>query len=58
MRPFVQSIAAVLALFFILQVTAQEVVETETHRLEQVAEGVYFAVGNGTLYTMSNALII
>jgi cyclase len=38
--------------------TAQEITETATHRLEQVAEGVYLATGNGALYTMSNALII
>ena len=37
---------------------AQEIIDTETHRLEEVAEGIYFAVGNGALYTMSNALII
>lgn len=38
--------------------TAQEIIETDTHNLEVVAEGVYFATGNGALYTMSNALII
>ena len=37
---------------------AQEVINTETHRLEQVADGVYFATGTGDIYTMSNALII
>ena len=37
---------------------AQEVVNTVTHRLEQVADGVYFATGTGDIYTMSNALII
>jgi len=39
-------------------VLAQEIIDTPTHRLEEVAEGVYFATGNGALYTMSNALII
>lgn len=38
--------------------TGQEIIETNTHTLEEVAEGVYFAVGNGALYTMSNALFI
>jgi cyclase len=38
--------------------TAQEIIETTTHSLEQVAEGVYLAAGNGALYTMSNSLII
>ena len=37
---------------------AQEIIDTDTHRLEEVAEGIYFATGNGALYTMSNALII
>jgi cyclase len=37
---------------------AQEIIDTDTHRLEEVAEGVFFATGNGALYTMSNALII
>ncbi|MED6331968.1 MAG: hypothetical protein VX605_00320, partial [Pseudomonadota bacterium] len=37
---------------------SQEVINTDTHRLEEVAEGVYFASGNGAIYTMSNALII
>lgn len=37
---------------------AQEVVETYTHNLQVVADGVWFAVGNGSLYTMSNALVI
>ena len=37
---------------------AQEVIETETHNLQVVADGVWFAVGNGALYTMSNALVI
>ena len=41
-----------------LSSTAQEIIETDTHTLEEVAEGVFFAVGNGALYTMSNALII
>ena len=31
---------------------SQEVINTDTHRLEEVAEGVYFASGNGALYTM------
>ena len=37
---------------------SQETINTETHRLEKVAEGVYFAIGTGDIYTMSNALII
>ena len=36
----------------------QEVIETNAHTLQEVAEGVYFATGSGALYTASNALII
>ncbi|NKB33728.1 MAG: MBL fold metallo-hydrolase [Pseudomonadales bacterium] len=39
-------------------VLAQEIINTDTHRLEEVAEGVYFAIGTGDIFTMSNALII
>ncbi len=38
--------------------SAAEFIDTDPHRLEEVAEGVYFATGNGSVYTMSNALII
>ncbi len=51
----------VLGLTLILLPTlglAQEIINTDTHRLEEVAEGVYFAIGTGDIYTMSNALII
>ena len=52
-------IFTVLALSCTIVATAQEITETATHSLQEVAEGVYYAVGNGTaLYTMSNALII
>ncbi len=37
---------------------AQEIIETDTHNLRLVADGVWFAVGNGSLYTMSNTLVI
>ena len=37
---------------------SQETINTDTHRLEKVADGVYFATGAGDIYTMSNALII
>jgi len=56
--PILTPILAVLVLGWPIAATAQEITETATHSLEQVAEGVYFAVGNGALYTMSNALII
>ena len=37
---------------------AQEgrVVESDSHRFVEVAEGVWFATGSGSVYTMSNAM--
>ncbi len=39
---------------------AQEdrVVESDTHRFVEVAEGVWLASGNGSLHTMSNAMVL
>lgn len=52
--------ALLLSLAWLVSVSAlaQEVINTDSHRLEEVAEGVYFAIGTGDIYTMSNALII
>ena len=50
-------VGALLAIIPSLVFT-QEIINTDTHRLEEVAEGVYFAIGTGDIYTMSNALII
>ena len=58
-RKFRQSYLFFLPLtFFNLGSYSQEIINTDTHRLEKVADGVYFAVGTGNIYTMSNALII
>ncbi len=57
-RYFLIRTAVLLFIFSPPSGSAQEVIDTDTHRLEQVADGVYFAIGNGALYTMSNALII
>ena len=35
-----------------------EIRETDTHRFEEVAAGVWFATGTGSVYTMSNALVL
>lgn len=41
------------------QIAAQEqVVESGTHRFEEVAEGVWHASGNGAVHTMSNAMVL
>lgn len=35
-----------------------EVRESDSHRFEEIAEGVWFATGTGSVYTMSNALVL
>ncbi|MDO7657095.1 MAG: MBL fold metallo-hydrolase, partial [OM182 bacterium] len=35
-----------------------EVRESASHRFEEVADGVWFATGTGSVYTMSNALVL
>jgi len=37
---------------------AQNVVESGSHRFEEVAEGVWLATGSGSVYTMSNAMVL
>lgn len=34
------------------------VVESESHRFEEVAEGVWLVTGTGSVYTMSNAMVL
>ena len=34
------------------------IVETDSHRFQQVAEGVWFATGTGSVFTMSNAMVL
>jgi len=34
------------------------VVETDTHRFEEMAPGVYFAVGTGSVFVQSNAMVV
>ena len=41
------------------QIAAQEsVVESDTHRFEEVAEGVWHVSGTGAVHTMSNAMVL
>ena len=58
MRASNSIIISLSALLLLNISSAQEIITTDSHNLEVVADGVYFATGNGTLYTMSNALII
>ena len=37
---------------------APEVIETDSHRFTRMAEGVYQVTGTGTVYLMSNAMMI
>jgi glyoxylase-like metal-dependent hydrolase (beta-lactamase superfamily II) len=37
---------------------AAAVVETDTHRFEEVAPGVYFILGTGTIFVQSNAMLV
>lgn len=36
----------------------EQVIETETHRFEEVAEGVFFVSGTGAMVTRSNAMVV
>ena len=36
----------------------EHVIETETHRFEEVADGVYFVTGTGAMVTRSNAMVV
>lgn len=35
-----------------------EPIETETHRFEEIAPGVYFAVGTGSVFVQSNSMVV
>ncbi len=37
---------------------AAAVIETDTHRFEEVASGVYFILGTGTIFVQSNAMLV
>lgn len=60
MRRFILSIPCLLAVGLLaVSVAAEEyVVETETHRFEEVADGVYFVTGTGAMVTRSNAMVV
>ena len=58
MRASNSIIISLFALLLLDVSSAQEIIMTDSHNLEVVADGVYFATGNGAMYTMSNALII
>ena len=54
------SILALFLSFLVLPASlmAQRVVESGSHRFEEVAEGVWHVSGNGTIHTMSNAMVL
>ena len=41
-----------------LSLAQDQVRETASHRFVEVAEGVWFATGTGSVFTMSNAMIL
>ena len=60
MKLFQYVSAGVLALGCALYTvpTQAQTIETPTHRFEKIADGVYFAVGTGSVYVMSNAMVV
>lgn len=62
MKPF--QVVSVAALVLVLSLTTahaqspEETVETPTHRFLKMADGVYQAVGTGTIHVMSNSLVL
>ena len=54
------SILALFLSFLVLPASlmAQRVVESDSHRFEEVAEGVWHVSGNGTMHTMRNAMVL
>ena len=54
-----RSMLLLLAVVCAGQIAAQEqVVETGTHRFEEVSEGVWHVSGTGAVHTMSNAMVL
>lgn len=52
-------LSLVIAILAAGQIAAQEsVVESDTHRFEEVAEGVWHVSGTGAVHTMSNAMVL
>ena len=56
----IRTVPGVLAAVLLAGSLAAEVqvVETETHRFEEVAEGVFFVSGTGAMVTRSNAMVV
>lgn len=47
-----------LCLFPAMLFAQGRIVESDSHRFEEVADGVWLATGSGSVYTMSNALVL
>ena len=52
------SIFSFLLLFPALAFSQGRVVESESHRFEEVAEGVWLVSGTGSVFTMSNVMVL
>lgn len=58
-RPLALISSLFSAVFFPALVFAQgQVLESDSHRFEEVAEGVWLASGTGSVHTMSNAMVL
>ncbi len=59
-KNFQRSFIATLALILLAPATwaQRNIVETDTHRFVEVAEGVWHGSGNGTVHTMSNVMVL
>ncbi|MBT3530805.1 MAG: MBL fold metallo-hydrolase [Gammaproteobacteria bacterium] len=61
LKPITYSVSILLGavLLWPAMLLAQDtIVETDSHRFQQVAEGVWFATGTGSVFTMSNAMVL
>lgn len=49
------------AIVFVLAMniaSAQDIIETDTHRFVEVKDGIWLVTGTGSIYTMSNAMVL
>lgn len=59
-KAVIQSAALLVAVFLVAPATLAQrtVVETETHRFEEFADGVWYVSGTGSVHTMSNVMVL
>ena len=57
-QPILRLLLPVILLAGGMAVAQERIVESDSHRFVEVAENVWFATGSGSVYTMSNAMIL